>query len=191
MAGFSLPASFLKDFHFCVPKSTRISIIQVESCFSPSRIWEVLDSQEQRGGDAFRLRRWSMPEERLLTDAELEAMERRCVEASPGPWTAEILGSLEEAKALGRFRWVQMEPEFGPWRIPTQSQVGVVWRAPNKLRKPDDTPLRIGLPGVVEVTAEDALFIAHAREDMPKLLSEVKRLRALLAKNSNGARKSG
>ncbi len=88
-----------------------------------------------------------MSEERLLTDAELEAMERRCVEASPGPWTAEILGSLEEAKALGRFRWAQPEP--------------------------------------------DALFIAHAREDIPRLLSEIKRLRALLAKNSNGARKSG
>jgi hypothetical protein len=130
-----------------------------------------------------------MPEERLLTDAELEAMERRCVEASPGPWMAEILGSLEEAKALGRFRWVQPEPEFGPWRIPTQTQVGVVWRAPTKTRKPDDTPLRIGLPGVVEVTAADALFIANAREDMPKLISEIKRLRALLAKNSNGTRK--
>ena len=102
---------------------------------------------------------------------------------------AEILGSLEEAKALGRFRWVQPEPEFGPWRIPTQTQVGVVWRAPTKTRKPDDTPLRIGLPGVVEVTAADALFIANAREDMPKLISEIKRLRALLAKNSNGTRK--
>jgi len=129
-------------------------------------------------------------EERLLTDAELESMERRCVEASPGPWAAEILGSLEEAKAMGRFRWVQMEPEFGPWRIPPQGNVGVVWRAPNKLRKADDTPLRIGLPGVVEVTAEDALFIAHAREDMPRLLFEVKRLRAVLAQNMNGSRKS-
>lgn len=132
-----------------------------------------------------------MPEERLLTDAELEAMERRCVEASPGPWTAEILGSLEEAKSLGRFRWVQMEPEFGPWRIPTQSHVGVVWRAPNAHRKPDDTPLRIGLPGVVEVTAADALFIANARQDMPRLISEIKRLRALLAQNGNVARKTG
>jgi hypothetical protein len=131
------------------------------------------------------------PEERLLTDAELESMERRCVEASPGPWAAEIIGSLEEAKALGRFRWVQMEPEFGPWRIPPRTDVGVVWRAPTKLRKPDDTPLRIGLPGVVEVTAADALFIAHAREDMPRLLTEIKRLRALLAKNVNGVHKSG
>jgi hypothetical protein len=128
-----------------------------------------------------------MPEERLLTDAEVEAMERRCIEATPGPWTADILGTLEEAKALGRFRWVQPEPEFGPWRIPTQVEVGIVRRLPAKVRKPDDTPLPIGLPGVVEVTAADALFIAHAREDMPKLIAELKRLRALLEKNSNGS----
>ncbi len=131
------------------------------------------------------------PEERLLTDAELESMERRCALASPGPWAAEIIGSLEEAKALGRFRWAQMEPEFGPWRIPPQGDVGVVWRAPNKLRKPDDTPLRIGLPGVIEVTGADADFIAHAREDLPKLLSEIKRLRAQVAQKSNGSHKSG
>jgi len=130
------------------------------------------------------------PEERLLTDAELESMERRCALASAGPWAAEIIGSLEEAKALGRFRWAQMEPEFGPWRIPPQGEVGVVWRAPNKVRKPDDTPLRIGLPGVVEVTAADAQFIAHAREDTPRLLSEIKRLRLLLAQNGNGHRSS-
>ena len=123
-----------------------------------------------------------MSEERLLTDAELEAIERRCAEASPGPWIAQILGSLEEAKILGRFRWAQPDPGFGPWPITPQTEVGVVWRA-NKLRKPDDTPLRIGLPGVVEVTAPDAEFIANARADVPRLVNEIRRLRALLAEH--------
>ena len=123
-----------------------------------------------------------MSEERLLTDAELEAIERRCAEASPGPWIAQILGTLEEAKILGRFRWAQPDPGFGPWPITPQTEVGVVWRA-NKLRKPDDTPLRIGLPGVVEVTAPDAEFIANARADVPRLVNEIRRLRALLAEH--------
>jgi len=131
-----------------------------------------------------------MSEERLLSDAELEAIERRCAEASPGPWIAQILGSLEEAKILGRFRWAQPDPGFGPWPITPQTEVGVVWRA-NKLRKPDDTPLRIGLPGVVEVTAPDAEFIANARADVPRLVNEIRRLRALLAEHrikTNGIR---
>jgi len=128
-----------------------------------------------------------MSEERLLTDAELEAIERRCAEASPGPWIAQILGTLEEAKMLGRFRWAQPGPGFGPWPMSTQTQVGVVWRAPTPLRKPDDTPLRIGLPGVVEVTAADAEFIANARADVPRLINEIRRLRALLAQHRNGA----
>jgi len=131
-----------------------------------------------------------MSEERFLSDAELEAIERRCAEASPGPWIAQILGSLEEAKILGRFRWAQPDPGFGPWPITPQTEVGVVWRA-NKLRKPDDTPLRIGLPGVVEVTAPDAEFIANARADVPRLVNEIRRLRALLAEHrikTNGIR---
>jgi hypothetical protein len=132
-----------------------------------------------------------MSEERLLTDAELEAIERRCAEASPGPWVAQILGTLEEAKHLGRFRWAQPDPGFGPWPITPQTEVGIVWRSPNKLRKPEDTPLRIGLPGVVEVTAADAEFIANARADMPRLVGEIRRLRAFLAQNpsvANGKR---
>src|SRR5262249_26087653 len=130
-----------------------------------------------------------MSEERLLTDAELEAIERRCAEASPGPWVAQILGTLEEAKMLGRFRWAQPDPGFGPWPITPQTEVGIVWRVPNKLRKPDDTPLRIGLPGVVEVTAADAEFIANARADVPRLVSEIRRLRALL--DQHGSRTNG
>src|SRR5213080_1832405 len=121
-----------------------------------------------------------MSEERLLTDAELEAIERRCAEASPGPWIAQIVGTLEEAKLLGRFRWAQPDPGFGAWPITPETEVGIVWRAANKLRKPDDTPLRIGLPGVVEVTAVDAEFIANARTDVPRLVGEIRRLRALL-----------
>ena len=106
-------------------------------------------------------------------------------------WIAQILGSLEEAKNLGRFRWAQPDPGFGPWPITPQTEVGVVWRVPNKLRKPDHTPLRIGLPGVVEVTAADAEFIANARTDVPRLVSEIRRLRALLSEHpvpGNGIR---
>jgi hypothetical protein len=131
-----------------------------------------------------------MSEERLLTDAELEAIERRCAEASPGPWIAQILGTLEEAKMLGRFRWAQPDPGFGPWPITPQTEVGIVWKVPSKLRKPDDTPPRICLPGVVEVTAADAQFIANARADVPRLVGEIRRLRTLLdhRNRANGVR---
>src|SRR5205807_7041497 len=47
--------------------------------------------------------------------------------------------ALPISKMLGRFRWAQPGPGFGPWPMSTQTQVGVVWRAPTPLRKPDDT----------------------------------------------------
>jgi hypothetical protein len=125
-----------------------------------------------------------MEEFRPPTEAELEAMERRLMEVTPGPWQAEIFPTLLRAKVLGRFTWAHANPETGVWPLPYKGEVGTILRViPNRSRKKDDTSLRIELPGLVEVSGADARFIAHARTDLPMLLAEVRRLRELLAQH--------
>jgi hypothetical protein len=125
-----------------------------------------------------------MDEFRPPTEAELEAIERRILEATSGPWKAEIFATLERAKMFDHFRWAQPHPQTGVWPLPVKREVGIVLRViPNPSRKKDDTSLRIELPGLVEVSAADAHFIAHARTDVPMLLAEVRRLRYLLARH--------
>jgi hypothetical protein len=125
-----------------------------------------------------------MEEFRPPTDAELEAIERRILEVTPGPWQAEIFSTLQRAKVLGRFAWAHPNPETGVWPLPYKGEVGVVLRViPNRSRKKEDTSLRVELPGRVEVSGPDARFIANSRTDLPMLLAEVRRLRELLAQH--------
>jgi hypothetical protein len=125
-----------------------------------------------------------MEEFRPPTDAELEAIERRILDATPGPWLAQIFASLERAKMFDRFRWAQPHPRTGVWPLSPKGEVGVVLRVlPNRSRKKEDTAIRVGLPGLVEVSGADAHFIANARTDLPVLLLEVRRLRDLLAQH--------
>ena len=106
------------------------------------------------------------------TDAELQGIRERCQAATPGPWV-----------------WVNTEAaslaEVNPDRL-------VHWD-PSRLTEVDGIPVFLGQEDVLAVESfdgaesalfvgtADAAFIAHAREDIPKLLAEVDRLRALLA----------
>ncbi len=83
-----------------------------------------------------------------MTDEELEAIERRCAAARPGPWTS----------------FVEGRDFFG---------------GSNMIRVTDDDDSQPDIEPL-GATVEDQDFIAHARQDVPRLLAEVRRLRAEL-----------
>jgi hypothetical protein len=87
-----------------------------------------------------------------LTPERLAEIKARTEKATPGPWTTHVL-----PRSVGG-QTVTVHSESGPYTM--------AWTV--------DIPPEIG--GMV--AAPDAVFIAHAREDIPDLLTEVKRLRA-------------
>lgn len=93
-----------------------------------------------------------------MTEQELNEIEARAKEALEGPWTA--------TKNTMSVRFI-LDPEF------LESSLAV--ETPH-VTVPVNAPL---IPrGLLHHT--DAEFIAHAREDVPKLIAEVRRLRAFL-----------
>jgi hypothetical protein len=100
-----------------------------------------------------------------LSDAELDQIERRADAATPGPWFVRL---LDDAMSLVA---VSTQPDTGQ---------GERW--------PDFEPSTIIAATVVQepryVDIEDgrwdenAHFIARARSDIPRLVAEVRRLRA-------------
>lgn len=99
----------------------------------------------------------------VLTDAELEEMERRAEAASSGPW------------------WVEPR-EYDPM-FPKDSAYGVAGHSICR-RGNESNPhrhLRVHLmcnPNFPEQGQLDMQFAAHARSDVPRLIAEVRRLRA-------------
>jgi hypothetical protein len=87
----------------------------------------------------------------MLTDAELEVIEKRAAEATPGPWRA---GTHDKIRL-----WVPY-PD-GPAGWASERCLAIM----NEHFSFD----------------ADIQFIAHAREDVPALVAEVRRLRAELA----------
>ena len=88
---------------------------------------------------------------------QLQAIRERAEKATPGPWD---------------------------WRLERQGDVERVYHHPSLLA-PDGTPVAnandgLGIDSEYTVceSKDDALFIAHAREDIPALLTEVERLQA-------------
>jgi len=73
------------------------------------------------------------------SELDLEAIEERCNEATPGPWTVNEDGGLMASKGYELIG----------------SDGDAVWM----------------------MSHDDAVFIAHAREDIPALIREVRRLR--------------
>ena len=116
----------------------------------------------------------------MLTDADLAAIERRCTAATPGPWRvgalfAQCLRQHEHRRGDCDFRhyWTDdgTEIHFGPSRdgLPYDGDTGDSMVA-------GQWDYEEG--GVRRV--EDAQFIAAARQDVPALVAEVRRLRAAL-----------
>jgi hypothetical protein len=84
-----------------------------------------------------------------LTTADLRAIRRRCQRATPAPWV--IYPDSPDGERLA----VEGNEGFRGFRILT------VW------------------PDGARPAGPDAEFVAHARDDVPRLLAEVERLRAL------------
>lgn len=117
-----------------------------------------------------------------MTDAELAAISERVERATPGPWYPivtddelyqgavyvgrEARGKLSEVGLYvddGRGKKLLVEGE-----IDDESVIAI-------------TCLQFPRLAYQDACDDNALFIAHARDDIPRLLAEVRRLRALLA----------
>ena len=87
-----------------------------------------------------------------MDDADLKAIEGRCQDASPGPWKAFVEGRDHWSgdDFIGSVR-DNAEPDMYVYRATSES----LWPA----------------------ASNDLDFIAAARQDVPRLLSEIQRLR--------------
>jgi hypothetical protein len=111
-----------------------------------------------------------------LSDERLAEIERRCAAATPGPWLVfccrpegQTLFHVEEHVSPG----VALDRDYwDPGYCPPTDEFGYFV---------DDE--HSGLP---TYKAGQAAFIAHARSDVPALLAEVRRLRALLPDGPDG-----
>jgi hypothetical protein len=109
-------------------------------------------------------RRWEGPAEQLavtlgavLVEAALEAMEVRSRAASPGPWTAFVEGRDH----VGGDDFIRVS-DFDD--------------------EPDMYVSRSTSEGLRPASAADLDFIASARQDIPMLVAEVRRLRRALGR---------
>lgn len=90
-----------------------------------------------------------------IDDAELDAMEQRCGAATPGPWWA----------------WFEGRDGFGG-----DSFIGQGSDEPGTVPARRDLYLST-YKDEPPVPVADYDFIAHARQDVPRLIAEVRRLR--------------
>jgi hypothetical protein len=88
----------------------------------------------------------------MLTSAELEAMQARCAAASPGPWRAFVEGGDHH----GGDDFIQVSMDDA---------------------EPDMYVSRAWSGGMRPASSQDLDFIAAARQDLPALIDEVRRLR--------------
>lgn len=94
----------------------------------------------------------TMNEGGALTDDELDAMQARVEAASPGPWTSYVEGRDHVAGDS-------------------------VIRVSENDDEDDLYVLRADENGLRPALAADQDFIAHARQDVPRLIAEIRRLR--------------
>jgi hypothetical protein len=107
-----------------------------------------------------------------LSEAELSAIESRAATASPAPW-----GWWEIKDSSAGWQGPDLVSWCGGGELPTNRIWGLshpdndLGMGPQVLEFPEGAPLP---------SAEDATFIAHAREDVPRLAGEIRRLRTQL-----------
>jgi hypothetical protein len=103
----------------------------------------------------------------MITESELLEMERRAAEATAGPWFVRFLDdshamNLTAVSTSAGSDGVEAWPNFDATEIVAATLI----QAPRYADIADDR---------WDANAE---FIAHAREDMPRLIAEIRRLRA-------------
>lgn len=99
----------------------------------------------------------------LMTDEELKVIEERAAAAFCGPWT-----------------YTRFEIECRHDEIHSEDEV---FRIESPAEYPDGQvvcDVFCDVPGLERFAEPNGKFIAHAREDIPKLLAEVRRLRNLI-----------
>ncbi|WP_433513647.1 hypothetical protein ACQP2T_60525 [Nonomuraea sp. CA-143628] len=105
-----------------------------------------------------------------ISDSELQEIESRTQAATPGPWYVRFLDDAYAANLVA----VGTAPDTGRHeRWPRWHGNELV--AATLIQSPE--PYVVGSDDRWD---ENAAFMAHARSDVPRLLAEVRRLRALL-----------
>ncbi|RST04397.1 hypothetical protein EF910_17890 [Streptomyces sp. WAC07149] len=101
-----------------------------------------------------------MESDEVLSEEELSAIERRVAAATPGPW----VGWMESQHGIGGTSFIQL-------RADAEEDVEIyLTRAAGGHE----------VVGMDAQTDADIEFIAGARQDVPRLVSEIRRLRAVL-----------
>ena len=103
-----------------------------------------------------------------MTGDELEAIRARAEAAAPGPWEAEIGAEIEVNAGSARTTW---DGDIG--------RPATSWRSVDRILEVADADEELD-DDEYEIVSANAEFIAHARDDIPALLDEVFRLRALV-----------
>jgi len=126
----------------------------------------------------------------MMTDDELKEIEERASKATGGPWKfrhKEMNDKMhEKAKRMGGkvrqkdlWLWLLCGPYRGPSDSPTFKEWSDAWDYPHIFHLEWRELKHKEKCG--SMTVEDQDFIAHAREDVPKLIQEVRRLKEPLA----------
>ena len=97
-----------------------------------------------------------MSHDEPLTEAELESIAIRVAAASPGPWSA----------------WVEGRDGFGG------DNLILIGPRDSDNALPDMYVTHADSDGTHPAPAEDLDFIANARQDIPRLIAEIRRLRS-------------
>ena len=115
-----------------------------------------------------------MAEDSLIGDSELDLIEELANSATPGPWYVRQLDDREAMSLVA---------------ISTVPDTGLGERWPNFQHGQIVALTLVQDPRYASVADErwdeNASFIASARHDIPRLVAEVKRLRALLQSYTN------
>ncbi|MGW1642275.1 hypothetical protein [Streptomyces lavendulae] len=101
-----------------------------------------------------------MESDEVLSEEDLSAIERRVAAATPGPW----VGWMESRHGIGGTSFIQL-------RTDAEEDDEIYLTRATGGRK---------VVGVDAQTDADIEFIAGARQDVPRLVSEIRRLRAVL-----------
>ncbi|MQY03493.1 hypothetical protein [Actinomadura macrotermitis] len=117
-----------------------------------------------------------MPPSEPLTDEELATIEELAEAATPGPW---FVRNLDDDHAMSLVA------------ISTAPDTGHGERWPGFDHREIVAATLVQAPRYVDVADErwdtNALFIANARQDIPRLIDEIKRLRRQLASSRHQA----
>lgn len=114
----------------------------------------------------------------MISDNELEEISLRADRATPGPWFGHNTDDVDAANAL----YISTTP--GPGITVHDNRRGMSEGDKNQVDR--STVVAITLLQrpclcVPDAFDENTEFIAHARSDIPRLIEEIKRLKALIA----------